>query len=427
MAAPDMEMVDAGNTCCRRRKGLLLFPVVLLGLMFVVLFSLSEEGISMLRIRTVDVVKTKVTDTESLQTPELVKRRNITLIVRLRGELGNQLSTLANARITQIIAQKQYPHIEIQLIGQHQDHPKWTHGRDDLVKCFSDAFHDFDFNGGIHDESGEFRIVEKLQNSWLNNDKLKQLDNVRSFRFLNSLLQQQEQNISGIPLLPSNVTKYSLPYLTATSFSWRDCIANEWYYNEMREWLSFNMNECCNPNIRPNDTDIIYHYRNFGVNVKGKMQPQFIEISPYVIANVAFQNYTRRDRVAITSRYSAGSDSYINAFRKRGISSYFVTGQQSGTEGFCFIMQAKHVTFGHYTSTYYRWATLLGNATWNRFYQIDASPVKPATVATMTPDQNGSFVNDTSPLDLTTSALRSVETIVRGNRTITIEVYRQPL
>ncbi len=129
--------------------------------------------------------------------------------------------------------------------------------------------------------------------------------------------------------------------------------------------------------------------------------------------------------VVITSRQSKGTDPYIKAFTERGISSYFVTGQKGGTEGFCFIMQAKHVTFGHYTSTFYRWATFLGNATWNRFYQIDTSPVKQATVVTMAPSQNGSFVNDTSPSDLTMSALRSIQTFVLGNRTITIEVYHQ--
>ena len=71
--------------------------------------------------------------------------RNITLIVKLRGELGNQLSVLANARITQLLAHAKYPHIRIQLIGEHQHSAKWTKGRDDLVKCFSKTFHDFDF------------------------------------------------------------------------------------------------------------------------------------------------------------------------------------------------------------------------------------------------------------------------------------------
>ena len=347
--------------------------------------------------------------------------RNITLIVQLRGELGNQISVLVNARITQLIAETKYPHIHIQLIGQHQYDPKWTKGRDDLVKCFSNAFQNFEFNGGSHDKSGEFQMVQKLQQSWLNGEQLKKLNNVRSFDFLDSLLLQQEQNTPGIPIVPSSsVSKYSLPYLTAISFSWADVIRNEWLYSEIRQWLAFNTEACCNPNISSHDNDIVFHYRNFAQEFRnGKvLQPQFVEISPYSIANVAFQNYTRRDqiRVGITGRFETGANRYIQAFTERGISSYFVTGQKSGTEGLCYIFQTKRETFGLYYSTYYRWAVLLGNATLNRLYQIDTSPDTVMTTATT------SVVNGT-----TTSSILAINTFTIGNRNFTIEKYRQLL
>ena len=366
-----------------------------------------------------------------LQTQHRI-HRNITLIVQLRGELGNQLSVLANARITQLIAKTKYPHIHIQLIGQHQYSPKWTKGRDDLVKCFSKAFQNFEFSGGIYDKSGEFQKVQKLQQSWLNSEQLKKLENVRSFGFLDSLLLQQEQNASGIPIVPtSSVSKYSLPYLTATSFSWNDVIRNEGLYSEMRQWLEFNVDECCNPNVQPHENDIVFHFRNYVYELRRQkiLASHFVEISPEILATVAFQNYTIRDhpRVAITSRFETGTDRYIQAFTERGISSYFVTGQRSGTEGFCFILQAKKETFGSYSSTYYRWAALLGNATLNRFYKIDASPViSSATVVNVTESKNKSFVvNDTSLFVADASLLRVLDTFVIGNSTVAIEVYRQ--
>ena len=359
--------------------------------------------------------------------------RNITLIVQLRGELGNQLSVLANARITQLLAQSKYPHIRIQIIGQHQYSDKWTRGRDDLVKCFSHAFHDFDFEGGSHDKSGEFMAVKQLQDAWLNAEQLKKLNNVRSLDFLNSLLLQQEQNASGVPILPASlsVSKYSLPYLTAIYFSWSDIIQSRHYYDDIRQWLTFNMKACCNPDIVRGDNDIVFHYRNFEYELRHKkndLTSHFVEVSPYIIANVAYQNYTRRDhhRVAISSRYEAGTERYIQAFHKRGISSYYVTGQRSGNEGFCFLLQTQKETFGSYYSTYYRWAALLGNATLNRFYIIDGSLVtQTAAAAAVNITGNNSVVNDTIHDLVDATPIRSINTFVTGNRTFSIEVYHQ--
>lgn len=136
-------------------------------------------------------------------------------------------------------------------------------------------------------------MVQKLQQSWLNSEQLKKLENVRSFGFLDSLLLQQELNASGIPIVPSSsVSKYSLPYLTATSFSWNDVIRNEGLYSEMRQWLEFNVNECCNPNAQPHENDIVFHFRNYVYELRRQkiLASHFVEISPEILATVAFQN-----------------------------------------------------------------------------------------------------------------------------------------
>ena len=395
-------------------------------------------------VRPVLDLPTKVADPTSATTPPTISptphpspqqrvHRNITLIVQLRGELGNQLSVLANARITQLLARAKYPHIHMHLVGQHQYDTKWTRGRDVLIQCFN-AFTDFDFEGGTHNE--EFRIVQNLQQAWLNVAERNQLSNVRSFHFLDSLLLQQEQNQndrhnttgSSIPQLPSTVSKYSLPYLTASSFSWIDCLRNEGYYNEMRQWLQFNMKECCNSNVRPNDNDIVFHYRNFAHELRSsklKGQLNFVEIPPHIAANVAFRNHaavanSRDDttaaaaanhhnttpvvhvpNIAITSRFETGTEQYIAAFSAQNITSHYVSGQKSGVEGFCYILQAPNEIFGSYQSTYYRWAALLGNATRSRFYTMEL----PAWNETAEP------------------TVRTTETIQYHHRTMTIEKY----
>jgi hypothetical protein len=423
--------------------------VIGLVLPFIVLVSLYEERIFFFRNRNIEITTASSINDNHRSAPEPVQdlsrvHRNITLIVQLRGELGNQLSVLANARITQLIAEARYPHIHIQLIGQHQSANKWTKGRDDLVKCFSSTFRTFDFNGGNHDQSGEFQTVKQLQDSWLSTEQQTKLANVKSFEFLDSLLRQQEQHVSGqeqhvsgIPILPSSVSKYSLPYLTASALSWTDIIRNEWYYNDMRQWFTFNMNVCCNPNISSSENDVVFHYRNYVHELKhhAVLAPHFVEMSPYTIANVAFQNYTNLDqlRVAITSRFEVGTDTYIEAFRTRGISSYYVKGQRSGVEGFCYILQTQKETLGSLSSTYYRWAALLGNATLTRFYQIRGSPTATIpVVVNMTERPNattgsGAVDGTTIPphVEEEPSAILSIDRFVTGNRTFVMEVYRQ--
>jgi hypothetical protein len=79
---------------------------------------------------------------------------NITLLVQLRGELGNHLALLANARISQIIAQTKYPNLHIHIIGQHQNHPKWLHAYHDIQSCFPQLYKDIRFDGGILARNG---------------------------------------------------------------------------------------------------------------------------------------------------------------------------------------------------------------------------------------------------------------------------------
>jgi hypothetical protein len=333
--------------------------------------------------------------------------RNITLIVEFQGELGNYLSKLASARITQLIAQRNYPHINIQLIGQHHNQAKWTLARDDLVRCFP-TFRNFEFEGGIHDTNNDFATIKQIQESWLNTNQRKKLSNVRSLTFLDSLLYQQEQNMSDAPQLPptNGSWKYSLPYLTSNSFSLSEVLRDEYYYNDIRKWMRFNETACCNPDQAPNSNEIVFHYRNFATELQNNRNAasRFMEVTPNTAANVLFLNTIKSHPIAIVSRFETGVDQYLQAFQERGLSAHYVIGQRSGMEAFCYLKQAQYQIVGSGQSTFFLWATYLGNATMNRLYLLDQQQIQPSN-ETVLPLPN-----------------RTITTIQREHRTFTTEV-----
>jgi hypothetical protein len=349
--------------------------------------------------------KNRASTTRPLRVP-----RNITLIVEFKGELGNYLSKLASARITQLMAQRKYPHIHIQLIGQHHSQAKWKLARDDLVRCFP-TFRNFEFEGGIHDTNNDFATIQRMQESWLNVKQRKMLTNVRSLTFLDSLLLEQELNSSKTPRLPPPTNrswKYSLPYLTSNSFSLSEVLQNEYYYNDIRKWMRFNETACCNPDQTPNSNEIVFHYRNFAYELRKNKEAAsryiFTEVSPNTAANVLFLHTSKNHPIAIISRFQTGVDQYVQALQEREISAHYVDGQRTGMEAFCYLLQAQYEIVGSGTSTFFVWATYLGNATRNRSYRLDQPQIQPSN-ETVVPLSN-----------------RTIETIQHDHRTFTTEV-----
>lgn len=212
---------------------------------------------------------------------------NISLIVKLKGELGNHLSFLAGARITQLIAAQKYPYLNIQLVGQHQDDPRWVRGRDDLIRCFPE-FRDLEFEGGDHDP--DFLLVQKLQNAGLNKKQQRMLTNAREsgHAFLQSMLDQQDQANAIAASPASNHSKYSLPFLIANSLdTWMDTLENEYYYNDIRRWMRFNESAC--RASKPRNNEIVVHHRNFMASLgKRAIGNSFTEVPPDTAANQLF-------------------------------------------------------------------------------------------------------------------------------------------
>jgi hypothetical protein len=308
-----------------------------------------------------------------------------------------------------LIAQQKYPHIHIQLIGQHHSQAKWKLARDDLVRCFP-TFRNFEFEGGIHDTNNDFATVQRMQESWLNVKQRKMLTNVRSLAFLDSLLLEQERNSSKTPQLPptNRSWKYSLPYLTSNSLSWSEVLQNKYYYNDMRKWMRFNETACCHPDLAPNSNEIVFHYRNFAYELRNNQEAasryMFTEVSPNTAANVLFLHTSKSHPIAIISRFQTGVDQYVQALQERELSAHYVDGQRTGMEAFCYLLQAQYEIVGSGTSTFFAWASYLGNATRNRSYRLYQQQIQPSN-ETVVPLSN-----------------RTIETIQHDHRTFTTEV-----
>jgi hypothetical protein len=307
--------------------------------------------------------------------------RTITILLQLKGELGNHLSVIANARVTQILASKLYPHLSFQFIGQHQSQKndrRWIRVREELHRCFP-VLSDFVMDGGVHDPN--FDAVSKQQTAWLNKRQAKLLQNPREegLALLQRLLAYQERGAAP-KLVPSNSTNgkynYSLPFLVSNSFYWSDGVKNTEMYHALRSYFQFNDSACCR--LIPNITDTVYHHRNFNKVSNQKYNLMFSEFSPAEASELLFADVMKsssnqsKTRIAIVSPSLNGLQHYSQAFTQMNpnVDSYIVSGQ-TGMQDFCFLLKTQKELVGKLVSTFMEWAALLGNATLNRFYAIE--------------------------------------------------------
>ena len=313
---------------------------------------------------------------------------NITLIVELRGGLGNHLALLASALITQTIAQTTYPNIHIQIIGQHQNHPKWKRAQQDIRWCFP-KLRDLVLDGGIHDVA-EFVPLQHSQNAWM---KRRHFTTQQQELFVNpreeglAFLHQQLLLLPERPLsLIHNDTmtsrRYSFPYLLTNDFNniWEEGLKNQLYYENIRRWLQFDTTSaaCCGvATIPPIDrtNEVVYHHRNFMLEMNERaIGNHYTEANPETVAFM-FGNATKYNRdntfITITSRYKKGLEPYIASLQNTTGIDIHVSVNRTGVQDFCYLLTTPREIVGKYHSTFSRWAAFLGTATTNRFYGLN--------------------------------------------------------
>jgi hypothetical protein len=88
-----------------------------------------------------------------------------------------------------------------------------------------------------------------------------------------------------------------------------------------------------------------------------------------------FSHLNEGDKVAIISRYGQGdAQQYVDALQARGLRVRFVSDGVDGPSGlqdFCFLMHAKKEAIGMAISTFFMWASLLGNCPKVVAYSVD--------------------------------------------------------
>ena len=394
------------------------FVVVLILLVgFVISFLLKQATSETMNIITASTIEVPTTQSHHHHSDTRLPKNttnitetkgriwNITLIVELRGELGNHLALLANARITQIIAQTKFPNLHIHIIGQHQSHPKWLHAYNDITKCFPQLLQDVPFHGGIQEndpqQKQEFLHIQQLQQRlWNTSQRQQYFTNPREegLEYLQQIL-----SLSPIPpyltttgTVSTNQTlRYSLPYLITNDFTWEEGLKHSLYYENIRQWFQFNTSskDCCCENILHDDhiidtaattttsasipkKEVVYHHRNFMTEMKERARgTDFTEANPETIAYFMFGNTTRyhpnHTKITITSRYKKGLEPYIDILQNTMRIETNVLYNRTGVQDFCYLMMTPHELVGKYHSTFVRWAAFLGKAPINRFYGLN--------------------------------------------------------
>jgi hypothetical protein len=309
-------------------------------------------------------------------------RRNITLVAHLRGEMGNNLGVLAHAYAVRLAIERTYPHISIDLVGQHQLARKWKSTAENLRTCFP-SLRDFQFEGGRWDS--EYRIRRQQQNRWLQlgakkNDSTESLLHVdescprkglcwrETAEFLQILLDQQIENPDlKVIQEPLNAT-VSLPFLSSKSFSILDVLVDE-FYDEIRKWLTLDA-ACCKE--RPEQDEVVFHLRNFAAENSGLLLKGYQELDPNSTADLLFANLRPGDKIAIVSRFTDNVQPYVVALESRGLSVRVIRNQTS-VQDFCFLQSTKKELVGAKMSTFVNWAAVLGDPERARLYAVNSS------------------------------------------------------
>ena len=209
-------------------------------------------------------------------------RRKISLVVRMKGEMANLLSHLVFAKGIQLWVEDDYGHnLTLELIGERQSGTKWKGAVKDLQACFP-HLRPIEFQGGRWDN--DFQIRKEQQRQWVGDENHRGkllIDRGDSdcgseemfclydqLAFLQSLLLQQEQGKYN-HVVDNNITqqspqrddeaksnnRYSLPFLVTNRLASFDVLVDQ-YFDEIKEWLSFDYGSCCS-SVQPSPDEIV--------------------------------------------------------------------------------------------------------------------------------------------------------------------------
>jgi hypothetical protein len=298
-------------------------------------------------------------------------RRTLTLLVPLSGELGNHLHCISTAFRIKWYLERKFP-LDIQIVGEHQDHPKWKNAQGDIMACFVNL-KDFVFDAGRH--SDEFRRIRMKQREFVQNypgefsisatgtdcQNLFECAESRA-KLVMEKWRRFDQNEAEGNLTIVQGSNFSLPFLVLHEM---DGPSIDHETEPIRSLFQFDFESpiCCA--LLPEPHELVFHLRNFGIESNGKLPARdasFAELSPDQIVPFLSKELEIGGSVAIVSRFPDDNHtlSYQKALLNTGYRARIIQ-EQTGVQDFCFMLHCQHELVGLLTSTYVWWAAELGN------------------------------------------------------------------
>jgi len=327
--------------------------------------------------RTSAGLKTKVptlnrSNKHTLSHDNLNSTNNISIVVQLSGELGNQLSKLAYGICLKWYA-KQFHNISTHLVLRAQSHAKWYNAKEDTQACFP-LTRAMDFQQG---NTIQFQQQQEQQKEWLGksdaahlhlNDCCTKACVDQSLEHLAKVLARPPQNNTFATKNTIGLSA-SFPFLYTETFANAECFFVDLYYEELRKIFAFDTSIC---KQTPKPDEIILHIRNFLKEMprRGKLYG-FEELSPNQTATELFESCAINSKIAIISRIPQGLGNYQIALQAKGYNTRIVDGQ-SGIEDFCLLLKAEQEIIGVSSSTFVLYAGILGNSSQVRLYSLDS-------------------------------------------------------
>lgn len=312
-------------------------------------------------------------ETRTSRQAEPINRQVLTLLVPLSGELGNHLHWISTAYRIKWHLESVLP-VEIQIVGEHQNHKKWKHAQQDILNCFVNL-KSFEFSAGRH--SAEFRTIREKQRYFLQRHPgefsitesggdcrgLFECAERRAELAIKRWAETMESDPGNSTELHVEGSNYSLPFLMLREMDGPSINHEE---EPIRTLFQINTTNpfCCSS--LPRLDELVFHIRNFGVESNGRLplrDVSFQELEPHQISlfiSKAIESASPKDSVAILSRFPEAERTVkCKVALSERYSTRIIQGQ-TGIQDFCFMLHADNELFGSLTSTFVWWAAELG-------------------------------------------------------------------
>lgn len=325
-----------------------------------------------------------------------------TLIIQLRGEMGNHLSAIAHgmgvkwyaSRVFGMDLQPLLRHQVLTIGSQDEDSPKWKPTSETLRQCFPNL-RSWNFDRGS--TWREFYDSDRQQRQWLPPLTRKYLGYIngrpwqgvisrrdpqpaepqdwnRTLSILQTLWHRVDRPASKV-FSPSfsqsgstNNDMVSMPFLLSESLE--NTMVVDQYLDHLRNLFQFDFGSCCGDQS-PDEDEVVLHFRNFITELPGS-DSGLEDVSPRQTAEVLLQHLGKGDKVAITTRvHNEQLQRYVDALTSRGLQVRVIEGQ-SGPQDFCFLLQSKKELVGNFQSTFVFWAAMLGHTQMILLYTRDS-------------------------------------------------------